>query len=97
MASLKYLFSDSLMGLGAALALGGNDYELLLAMPALSLAGASAIWRLSRALHPLSRFSPMGDILNLGQVILLGLLCLIKIPPDLQIEPKIGRDTEKTS
>jgi len=41
--SLKYLLSGGFMGLGAALALGGNDYQLLLAMPALSLAGASAL------------------------------------------------------
>jgi hypothetical protein len=31
------------MGLGSALALGGNDYQLLLALPALSMAGVSAL------------------------------------------------------
>ncbi|MDT8397045.1 MAG: YeeE/YedE thiosulfate transporter family protein [Pseudomonadales bacterium] len=41
--SLKHLGSGTLMGLGAAFALGGNDYQLLLALPALSPAGFSAL------------------------------------------------------
>ena len=39
----KYLGSGVLMGVGSALALGGNDYQLLLALPALSMAGVSAL------------------------------------------------------
>jgi len=39
----KYLGCGVLMGLGSALALGGNDYQLLLALPALSMAGVSAL------------------------------------------------------
>lgn len=40
---IKHLASGTLMGLGAALALGGNDFQLLLAMPALSPGGISAV------------------------------------------------------
>jgi len=39
----KHLGSGLLMGVGAALALGGNDFQLLLALPALSLASLSAL------------------------------------------------------
>jgi len=39
----KHLGSGLLMGIGSALALGGNDFQLLLALPALSLASLSAI------------------------------------------------------
>ncbi len=39
----KHLFSGTLMGVGAALALGGNDFQLLLALPALSPAGFLAV------------------------------------------------------
>lgn len=39
----KHLGSGLLMGIGSALALGGNDFQLLLAMPALSLASLSAL------------------------------------------------------
>lgn len=39
----KHFFAGTLMGAGAAAALGGNDYQLLLAIPALSLAGLLAI------------------------------------------------------
>ena len=39
----KFLGSGVLMGVGSALALGGNDYQLLLALPALSMAGGSAL------------------------------------------------------
>jgi hypothetical protein len=39
----KHLGSGMLMGAGSALALGGNDFQLLLALPALSLASLSAI------------------------------------------------------
>ncbi|MDT8429169.1 MAG: YeeE/YedE thiosulfate transporter family protein [Pseudomonadales bacterium] len=39
----RYLLSGMMMGAGAALALGGNDYQLLMAVPALSLAGISAL------------------------------------------------------
>ena len=39
----KHLFAGVLMGIGTAMALGGNDYQLLLAMPALSLAGPLAM------------------------------------------------------
>lgn len=39
----KHLFAGLLMGVGAAAALGGNDFQLLLAMPALSLAGLLAV------------------------------------------------------
>jgi hypothetical protein len=39
----KHLGSGVLMGIGSALALGGNDFQLLLALPALSLASLSAL------------------------------------------------------
>ncbi len=39
----KHFFGGTLMGVGAAAALGGNDFQLLLAIPALSLAGLLAI------------------------------------------------------
>lgn len=39
----KHVFAGALMGVGAAAALGGNDFQLLLAIPALSLAGLLAI------------------------------------------------------
>ncbi|AXS83644.1 MULTISPECIES: YeeE/YedE thiosulfate transporter family protein [Marinobacter] len=39
----KHLGSGLLMGAGSALALGGNDFQLLLALPALSLASLSAL------------------------------------------------------
>ncbi len=39
----KHLGSGLLMGVGAALALGGNDFQLLLALPALSPASLSAL------------------------------------------------------
>jgi len=39
----KHLGSGLLMGVGSALALGGNDFQLLLALPALSLASISAL------------------------------------------------------
>ncbi len=45
----------------------------------------------------LSLLPPMGDILNLGQVVLLCLLSLMKIPPGLQVEPKISQDTKESS
>lgn len=38
----KHLISGILMGIGATLALGGNDFQLLLALPAASPAGISA-------------------------------------------------------
>lgn len=39
----KHLGSGLLMGIGSALALGGNDFQLLLALPALSPASLSAL------------------------------------------------------
>jgi len=39
----------------------------------------------------------MSNVLNLGQVILFSLLDFIKIPPDLQVQPEIGRDIEESS
>lgn len=39
----KHLGSGLFMGAGSALALGGNDFQLLLALPALSLASLSAL------------------------------------------------------
>lgn len=39
----RHFLAGILMGLGSAAALGGNDFQLLLAMPALSLAGFLAI------------------------------------------------------
>ena len=39
----KHFSAGTLMGVGAAAALGGNDFQLLLAIPALSLAGLLAI------------------------------------------------------
>ena len=39
----KHLGSGALMGVGSTLALGGNDFQLLLALPALSLASLSAL------------------------------------------------------
>ncbi|MBE0486894.1 YeeE/YedE thiosulfate transporter family protein [Marinobacter sp.] len=39
----KHLGGGVLMGAGSALALGGNDFQLLLALPALSLASMSAL------------------------------------------------------
>jgi hypothetical protein len=38
-----HAFAGTLMGIGASLAMGGNDSQLLLALPTLSLAGLSAI------------------------------------------------------
>jgi len=40
---VNHFFAGTLMGTGAAAALGGNDFQLLLAIPALSLAGLLAI------------------------------------------------------
>lgn len=42
-ALLKHLFAGVLMGLGAAVASGGNDSQLLLALPALSSAGGVTV------------------------------------------------------
>jgi len=39
----KHLGSGVLMGVGSALALGGNDFQLLLALPSLSLSSISAL------------------------------------------------------
>ena len=39
----RHLFAGILMGTGAALASGGNDTQLLLALPALSPAGAATV------------------------------------------------------
>jgi uncharacterized protein len=39
----KHLGAGVLMGMGSALALGGNDFQLLLALPALSFASLSAL------------------------------------------------------
>lgn len=41
--AVKHFTAGTLMGAGAAAALGGNDFQLLLAIPALSLAGLLAI------------------------------------------------------
>ncbi|MGF1734522.1 YeeE/YedE thiosulfate transporter family protein [Photobacterium satsumensis] len=40
---LAHLFAGTIMGLGASLALGGNDSQLLIALPAFSPSGAVAI------------------------------------------------------
>ncbi|MGF1786413.1 YeeE/YedE family protein [Photobacterium swingsii] len=40
---LKHLFAGCIMGIGASLALGGNDSQLLLALPSFSPAGAVSI------------------------------------------------------
>ncbi|MGF1832909.1 YeeE/YedE thiosulfate transporter family protein [Photobacterium sanguinicancri] len=40
---LKHLFAGCIMGVGASLALGGNDSQLLLALPSFSPAGAMSI------------------------------------------------------
>ena len=51
----------------------------------------------SRRIMLLSHLLQMGDIPDLSQVILLGLLSLMEIPPDLQVQPEVGRDAEKSS
>ncbi|WP_216607368.1 YeeE/YedE thiosulfate transporter family protein [Vibrio tubiashii] len=40
---VRHLFAGTLMGCGAVLAAGGNDTQLLVAMPALSLAGFASV------------------------------------------------------
>ena len=40
---LRHLSAGILMGIGAAIAGGGNDYQLLLALPSLSLTGLATV------------------------------------------------------
>jgi len=40
---VEHLFAGTLMGIGASLAIGGNDSQLLLALPAFSPAGFGAV------------------------------------------------------
>jgi hypothetical protein len=40
---MTHLLAGTLMGIGASLAMGGNDSQLLLALPTFSLAGILAV------------------------------------------------------
>ncbi|MDP2562905.1 YeeE/YedE thiosulfate transporter family protein [Psychrobium sp. 1_MG-2023] len=54
---IKHLIAGVLMGVGAALAGGGNDSQLLLALPALSPAGLSAVLSMLFGIYVVQRVS----------------------------------------
>ena len=54
---LKNILAGMLMGLGAAFAGGGNDSQLLLALPSLSPAGASTVASMVLGIYLVNRFA----------------------------------------